>query len=134
MLAAVSPPSRLEAPAHLPGEARQLLRTRMASHAQDMSALMSAIMVLRYAEIEERANSIAHEARFAAPHSQDATELNSALPEKFFVRQDELRAGARSLSAAARDLDPYRVAAAYGRLSEECVRCHADYRPATPQK
>ena len=62
------------------------------------------------------------------PITGDATELNAALPEKFFVRQDELKASARVLEGAAQGLDPNAVATAYGRLSEACVRCHADYR------
>ena len=54
------------------------------------------------------------------------------VPEQFFARQDELRAGARALATAARARDPHGVAAAYGRVSQGCVRCHADYRPANP--
>jgi len=102
----------------------------MASHARDMGDLVSAIMILDYPGIVQRADSIAADVNLSRPISRDATELNASLPEKFFIRQDELRAGARALSSAARDLDPYRVAAEYGRLSEGCVRCHADYRPA----
>jgi cytochrome c556 len=94
-----------------------------------MGDLVSAIMVLDYARISQNADSIASDVNLSRPISGDATELNSSLPEKFFVRQDELRAGARALAAAARELDPYKVANAYGRLSEGCVRCHADFRP-----
>ncbi len=61
--------------------------------------------------------------------SHDASELNASLPEKFFVHQDKVKVEARALSDAARDQNPYRVAEQYGRLSEGCVRCHADYRP-----
>ena len=62
-----------------------LLRGRMASHANDMSALMSAIMVLDYPRIGDRAEAIAADERFARPFTGDATELASALPEKFFL-------------------------------------------------
>jgi cytochrome c556 len=128
LLQAISPPERLEPPASLPGTARALLRTRMASHAHDMAALTSAIMVLRYAEIEARATAIATEAHFARPHSDDATELNSALPKEFFDHERTLRVMASSLASAAHKLDPFQVANAYGQLSETCVRCHAVYR------
>ena len=131
---AVAAPERATPPEPLSPAAREILKTRMAAHARDMGDLVSAIMVLDYARIVQKADAIAADVNLSRPISGDATELNSALPEKFFVRQDELRAGARALSAAARDLDPYRVANAYGRLSEGCVRCHADYRPNTPQK
>ena len=131
---AVAAPDRATPPEPLSPAAREILKTRMASHARDMGDLVSAIMVLDYARIVQKADAIAADVNLSRPISGDATELNSALPEKFFVRQEELRAGARALSAAARDLDPYRVANAYGRLSEGCVRCHADYRPNMPQK
>ena len=101
----------------------------MASHARDMGELVSAIMLLKYPEIAQRADAIAADVNLSRPVTGDATELNSSLPEKFFVRQDDLKAAARLLGDAARNLDPYRVANAYGRLSEGCVRCHADYRP-----
>jgi cytochrome c556 len=100
----------------------------MANHANDMAALMSAIMILKYPEIETRANAIANETTFARPHTQDATELNSALPETFFQYQRELRVLASSLASAAHGLEPFQVADAYGKMSETCVKCHATYR------
>jgi cytochrome c556 len=126
---AVAAPERATPPEPLSPAARDILKARMASHARDMGDLVSAIMVLDYARISQRADSIAADVNLSRPISGDATELNSALPEKFFARQDALRAGARALAAAARELDPYRVASEYGRLSEGCVRCHADFRP-----
>ena len=132
LLLAISPPDRLEPPASLPGTARALLRTRMASHARAMADLMSAIMVLRYSDIETRAYDIASEPTFARPHSQDATELNAALPEKFFDYERELRLLAKILGDAAHTLDPFRVANAYGQVSETCVKCHAVYRAGRP--
>jgi cytochrome c556 len=125
---AISPPARLEPPEYLPGAARAVLRTRMASHAREMGTLVSAIMVLRYAEIEERSNAIAHDTRFARPLTGDATELNSALPEKFFDYERELRVWAGALTTAAEKTDPFAVATAYGELSQVCVKCHATYR------
>lgn len=131
---AIAAPDRTKPPEPLSPAAREILKKRMASHARDMADLVSAIMLLDYPRIAGRANSIASDVNLSRPISQDATELNSSLPEKFFVYQDNLRAGARSLAAAAGDLDPYRVAAEYGRLSEGCVRCHADFRPSASQK
>lgn len=125
---AIAPPTRLEPPAELPGSARALLRTRMAAHAQDMSDLVSAIMILRYPEIEERANAIATEARFARPQTNDATELNASLPPAFFDRERALRTQAAALAKAAHEQDAFAVADTYGHLSETCVSCHAVYR------
>ena len=101
----------------------------MASHAQDMSQLVSAIMLLEYSEIITRADKIAGDVNLSRPTSNDATELNASIPERFFVRQDDLKAAAHALAAAGRTANPYQVADAYGRLSETCVRCHADFRP-----
>jgi len=129
---AIAAPDRTTPPEPLSPAARDILKARMAHHARDMGDLVSAIMVLDYARISQKADSIASDVNLSRPLTSDATELNSALPEKFFVRQDQLRAGARALGDAARALDPYRVANEYGRLSEGCVRCHADFRPASP--
>lgn len=126
---AISPPQRQDPPEPLSPAARAILKGRMASHARDMGGLVSAIMLLKYPEIAQRADAIAADVNLSRPVTHDATELNSSLPEKFFVRQDDLKAAARVLGDAARNLDPYRVANAYGRLSEGCVQCHADYRP-----
>jgi cytochrome c556 len=126
---AISAPDRPRPPDPLSAAARALLKERMASHTEDMSDLVSGIMLLEYSRIITRADKIAADVNLSRPTSQDATELNAALPEEFFVRQDELKAAARSLEGAARSGNPYRVAEAYGHVSETCVRCHADFRP-----
>ncbi|HVZ87863.1 MAG TPA: hypothetical protein VHG72_12890 [Polyangia bacterium] len=101
----------------------------MSSHTEDMSDLVSAIMLLQYSRIIGRADKIVDDVNLSRPLTHDATELNASLPEKFFVRQDELKAAARELGDAGRSANPYRVAVAYGHVSETCVRCHADFRP-----
>jgi hypothetical protein len=126
---AVSPPERATPPVALPPLARDLLRSRMANHTHDMGELVSAIMLLDYILIEERARAIAADVSLSRPITGDATELNTALPESFFQRQDGLRTQARELERDAQAQDARRVAADYGRLAEACVRCHADFRP-----
>jgi hypothetical protein len=125
---AVAPPHRPGPGEYLSPTARVILETRMASHARRMNGLVSSIMILEYPEIAEGAEQIAADASLSRPITGDATELNSALPQGFFLQQDQLRAQARALADAARALDPHRVADAYGRLSEACVRCHGVYR------
>jgi hypothetical protein len=125
---AVGPPARLRPPESLSATARAVLKTHMASHARDMGDLMSAIMALRYAQTGEGARRIAGDASLSRPLSQDAGELNSALPEKFFLYQDQLRLEAKTLAEAAGRENPFDVADSYGRLSQVCVRCHATYR------
>ena len=128
---AISSPPRSRPPQHLSETARGVLKSRMVSHSRDMSELVSAIMILDYPRIEVDGTRIADDVSLSRPLTNDATELNSAFPEMFFLRQDDLRTQARTLAAAAHALDPYRVAAAYGHVSEACVRCHADFRPKT---
>ena len=125
---AVAPPETLGAPADLPQALRVILQTRMASHARDMSALVKAIMILRYREIETLSLALAANADFARPLSGDATELNSFLPEAFFSLQDELKSQATVLATAANKQSALAVAAAYGEVSETCVKCHSVYR------
>jgi cytochrome c556 len=128
LLAAVSPPARLQPPAYLPEVARSILRTRMASHARDMGQLMSAIMVLDYPDVQAGAQAIVSDVNLARPLTGDATELNAALPPQFFDLQDELKARGRVLRDAAEHRSAFEVADAYGHMSETCVRCHAVYR------
>jgi cytochrome c556 len=125
---AVAPPERLGPPDYLPKQARAILRQRMASHARDMGDLVSSIMVLDYEQIRERALELATDASFARPLTGDATELNAALPARFFQHQDELKQQARALAGAATVMKAFDVAEAYGQLAQTCVRCHATYR------
>ena len=125
---AVAAPDRLRPAEDLSQSARSVLKTRMVSHARDMGDLMSAIMLLHYEQIRADANRIAGDASLSRPLSEDATELNAALPEKFFLYQDSLRLEARTLAEAAGRQHPFDVADSYGRLSQVCVRCHATYR------
>jgi len=127
---AITAPDRVDAPEPLPPATRAMLKQRMGTHARDMSDLVAAIMLLEYSRISIRADGIADDANWSRPVTGDATELNALIPEKFFVRQDDLKTAARRLAAAAKLHNPYKVADAYGRVAETCVRCHADFRPA----
>jgi cytochrome c556 len=129
---AIAAPDRTGPAEPLAPTARAMLKERMAAHARDMGELVSAIMLLEYDGIAARADKIAGDVSLSRPTTKDATELNASIPEMFFVRQDDLKAAARNLADAARARNPYRVAEAYGRVSETCVRCHADFRPSLP--
>jgi cytochrome c556 len=128
LVQAVSPPARLRPPETLSPVAQAILKQRMVSHAREMRDLVTAIVVLNYDEAQAGASRIAGDASLSRPLSQDATELNSALPEQFFVYQDALRTEAKTFAAAAAHQNPFEVADSYGRLSQVCVRCHATYR------
>ena len=113
---AIAAPDRTGPPEPLSAVARSLLKERMAAHARDMGELVSAIMLLEYDGIAARAEKIAGDVSLSRPTSQDATQLNASIPEKFFLRQDALKAAAHNLADAARSRDPYKVAGAYGRV------------------
>jgi hypothetical protein len=102
----------------------------MAFHARDMNALVTDIILLRYDEIGDRAKGIASDASLSRPLTNDATELNSVFPEKFFLYQDNLRLEAKTLAESAGRQSAFDIADSYGRLSQVCVRCHAAYRAA----
>jgi cytochrome c556 len=127
---ALAAPDRHEPPQYLSNTTRELLRARMASHANEMGELVSAIMILQYPGIAERAAAIEGQVDLARPISTDATDLASALPPAFFDYQDELKARARALEEAAEAQGAFRVADAYGDLSKTCVKCHSVFRGA----
>ena len=107
---AITVPDRQDPPEPLSPVAKAILKERMASHARDMSDLVSAIMLLEYPKISARSEAIAVSVNLARPTTGDASELNASIPEKFFVRQDDLKAAARTLERAAQAVNPYQVA------------------------
>ncbi len=111
----------------LSATARALIRQKMANHSKQMTELVWAVVFLDYRETAELAKAIALEPRLARPTSGDATELNSALPPRFFELQDQLRSRAQRLEANARLQDASTVAKSYGALAETCVACHDAY-------
>lgn len=123
-----APPYRLGPPEYLPPVARDILKARMARHADDMAHVVWSVAALDYAHVAENAERVAGDADFARPLTHDATELNASIPTRFFDLQDDLRARARKLAAAARGGVPLEVSAAYASMSETCVACHAVYR------
>jgi len=123
---------KLPAPEHLPESARALLTERMIDHGNDMSDLLWATLFLDDASVQDIAEHIRTSPRFARPISGDATELNTLLSEEFFALQDELVARADDLAESADRRDPEAMAAAYGALTQTCVRCHSVYLSTPP--
>jgi hypothetical protein len=117
----------LKAPDYLSDLARQLLRERMARHGRDMTRLVQAVLLLERDVAQELARSLANEPRITRPTPGATDELNSALPEQFFVRQDELRVRAKALAAAAKGATNDELAARLGELTRTCVGCHTAY-------
>jgi hypothetical protein len=129
-----APERRLPPPAHLSQTARDLLYEGMRSHGDDMTDLLWATLFLDDASVLDIADHLRAAPRFARPLTQDAAELNSQLPREFFELQDELGARAGTLAEAARRQDSQGMAAAYGALTQTCVRCHSLYLNAEPHR
>ncbi|MEW5740328.1 MAG: cytochrome c [Myxococcota bacterium] len=118
----------LRQPEYLNELARQLLRQRMTRHGKDMTRLVQAVLLLEKDVAKDLAQAIASEPRITRPSPGASDELNSALPEQFFVRQDELRERAKALAqAAAQGGSDDALAVRLGELTRTCVGCHSAY-------
>jgi cytochrome c556 len=106
---------------------RALVRQKMAQHSKQMNELVWAVVFLDHRETARLATAVATESRLGRAASSDATELNSALPPRFFALQEQLKERAENLAAAARTWDAHAVARGYGQLAETCVSCHEVY-------
>lgn len=123
----------LKAPDYLNELARQLLKERMTRHGRDMSRLVQAVVLLERDVAKDLAQSIANEPRITRPTPGSTDELNAALPEQFFVRQDELRERAKALAAAAKTGKDDELAARLGDMMRTCVGCHSAYLEPLPR-
>ena len=121
------PADTLGAPDYLSELARAMLSRRMARHGRDLTVLVNAVVLLQRGVVAQIATGIAVEPRIVRPLPGDMDELNSALPERFFALQDELRDRAKDVADAARNRDDARLAESFGRLTETCVACHSAY-------
>jgi len=111
----------------IPGAARPMLHDRMQRHAEDADRLVGATTRLEYEEIVLRAQHIATEPRLARPRAGDLSTLNASVPAAFYQEQERLADAARDLAAAAERRDDTALVQAYGRLSQSCVSCHAQF-------
>jgi cytochrome c556 len=129
-----APKKSLGAPSYLSAIARQLLTQRMVRHGRDMLALVESVLLLDRETTQRLAAEIAAEPRLTRPIAGGADDVNAALPERFFVLQDELKSRATDLAEAARLGDDVKLAARLGELTQTCVSCHSTYlEPLPPQ-
>lgn len=122
----------LGAPSYLSAIARQLLTQRMVRHGRDMLALVEAVLLLDRETTQRLAAEIAAEPRLTRPIAGGADDVNAALPERFFVLQDELKSRAADLAEAARSSDDTKLAARLGEVTQTCVSCHSTYLEPPP--
>ncbi len=112
-------------PERIPAPARSVIASKMSRHAEQMSTLMTQVLVLDFDGAAHTAGEMFDEPGLARPIAGD--ELNGLLPERFFVLQDGLRSQARQVVAAAAAHDADRLAGVFGELTKTCVACHAVY-------
>jgi hypothetical protein len=123
----------LQPPVDFPQLARGALHARMQRHGKDMSVLVNAVVLLNRSVIRELATDIADEPRLTRPTPDAMDALNAALPERFFVLQDELRVHAKALAEAATSADDDALAKSFGRMTQTCVTCHATFQAGAPK-
>ncbi len=128
--AAGSVKKSLEAPSYLSPLARQLLKQRMKRHGQDMLSLVQSVLFLDRESTQRLASEVAKEPRLTRPIAGGADDVNAALPERFFVLQDELRSRALDLQTAAAKPDDDQLALRLGEMTQTCVSCHSTYLQA----
>jgi Cytochrome C' len=118
---------KLATPGYLNELTRGLLRRRMEHHGNDMLMLVQGVLLLQRDVVSEMAKSIVGEPRLTRPIEGGMGDLNSALPERFFVLQDELHSRAAALVEAVKTEDDVALAARLGDLTRTCVSCHSAY-------
>jgi len=106
----------------------------MERHGDEMVRLVIAATLLHRDKVQRFASDIASEPRLTRPLRGEPDDvLNSALPEKFFVLQDELRERAKALAQTARGTNNDELAAGVGLVLQTCVRCHSAFLEQSAQ-
>lgn len=121
----------LGAPDYLSATARGLLKRRMERHGKDMQLLVQAVLMLDRDAAKRIATEVAAEPRLTRPIAGGENDLNTSLPERFFVLQDELRVKAKAIAEAAGKSDDVSLAARTGEMMQTCVSCHSTYLEPT---
>ena len=104
----ILPDVDLPAPERLSPALRGVIKSKMTRHAEQLATLMSRVVALDYEGVARAAGAIYDEPTLARPLAGD--ELNGALPERFFILQDALRAQAQTRVDAAARKETRRIA------------------------
>jgi hypothetical protein len=119
--------ARLGEPEYLSPLARQILKNRMKRHGSDLTQLSLTVTLLHHERSKLLATDIANEPRISRPIAGGEDDLNTALPERFFVLQDELRARAKAVAENAGKKDNKALGEEFGRMMQVCVDCHSAF-------
>ena len=83
--------------------------------------------MLDYDGVRTATERLLQEPRIARPITGDASELNAALPPRFFTLQDQLRQDLQSVQRAAAAHDANALASSYAATTRTCIECHDAY-------
>jgi hypothetical protein len=120
----------LPAPEHVPADAQNELRSRMARHGSTMSQLVRAVVLLDRPTVRVLAGRIADDDLIASIGER----RRLPLPKELFLEQSALSAAARDLAAAAIDGSDDRVLAdRFSAVTRTCVTCHSGYLHGRPE-
>ena len=123
----IAPESHLNLAQRLPESARAAVKTQMRTHARGMLELSSTVTVLDYDGARAATERLLQEPRIARPVTGDASELNAALPPRFFTLQDQLRQDLQRLQHDAAARDSNALAGSYAATTRTCIACHDAY-------
>ena len=124
---------RLPAPEHVTAETRAELHARMGRHAESMSNLIRAVVLLDRPTIRALASRIAEEELITRSNKTILERRRLNLPHEFFAEQTALSVAARDLAGAAADGgDDAALADRLSALTRTCVGCHSVYLHGRP--
>lgn len=123
---------RLPAPEHVTSETRAELHARMGRHAETMSNLIRAVVLLDRPTIRALASRIAEEEVIARSNKTILERRRLNLPPDFFAEQTALSVAARELAAAADGGDDAALADRLSAVTRTCVSCHSVYLHGRP--
>jgi mono/diheme cytochrome c family protein len=124
----------LAAPEHVTANTRAELDARMGRHAEIMSNLVRAVVLLDRPTIRALASRIADEEIIAHTDKTAPERLPLELPREFLGEQTALATAARALAVAAADRgDDQLLAQRFSAVTTTCVGCHSVYLHGRPE-
>jgi cytochrome c553 len=124
----------LAVPDHVTADTRAQLAARMSRHADVMSNLVRAVVLLDRPTIRVLASRIADEEVIAQGDRSMPERPPLNVPPEFVAEQTALATAARQLAAVAVDRgDDQLLAQRFAEVTTTCVRCHSVYLHGRPE-
>ena len=118
---------KLPPPGYLSPQLRKVLDKRMEHHGTAAMGLTVSVVLLAHDDVAELALKIADAPGLSRMREGQEDTLNALLPQRFFMFQDQLKRRARDLADVAAKRDNEKIHAAFSRLTQTCMGCHAVY-------